>query len=103
MGYLDVNRLRFDFLTCILVLFDVFILPLENSIGLDFVGDSTVLLLNQVHSIFDIIFFVDLVLGFRRAYINEKTGLQVICPKLIAIRYLKFYFWIDLLGCIPFG
>lgn len=49
-----------------------------------------------------IVFFIDLILGFFRAYINEKTGGYVNQPKLIAINYLKFYFWIDLLGCLPF-
>ena len=43
-----------------------------------------------------------MILGFRRAFINDKTGEHVMNPKLIAKNYLKFYFWIDLLGCIPF-
>jgi len=31
------------------------------------------------------------------------TGQEVRCPKKIAIRYLKFYFWIDMLSAVPFN
>ena len=41
-------------------------------------------------------------MGFRKGYINDVTGKHVRDGKLIAIQYLKFYFWIDLLSCIPF-
>ena len=57
--------------------------------------------IQKIEYLFTFIFFLDLILGFRRAYINEKTGYEVICPNKIAIRYLKFYFWVDLLGCLP--
>lgn len=38
LSYYSVNRIRFDFLTCVLVLFDCFLVPMKNSFGLDFVG-----------------------------------------------------------------
>lgn len=44
----------------------------------------------------------DVILGFRKAYLNEKTGTECRDPKLIAHRYLKGYFTVDLLSAIPF-
>lgn len=48
------------------------------------------------------IFAIDVILCFRKSYIHEITGKEIRDPKLIAKRYLKFYFWIDLLSAIPF-
>jgi len=48
------------------------------------------------------IFFIDILLSFRKAYLQNRNGQEVRDPKLIAIKYLKFYFWIDLLSAIPF-
>ena len=48
------------------------------------------------------IFMLDIVLGFRKAYLNEKSGIECRDPKKIAKRYLGKYFIIDLLSAIPF-
>lgn len=40
---------------------------------------------------------------FRKAYIDERTGLEVTNGKLIAKHYLKFYFWVDIISAIPFS
>jgi len=48
------------------------------------------------------IYAIDVILGFRKAYLNDKIGIEVSDPKLIALRYLKFNFWIDLISAIPF-
>ena len=37
----NINVLRFDFLTCILVLFDCFIVPMKSSFGLEFIEQKT--------------------------------------------------------------
>ena len=102
MSYHSVNRLRFDFFTCILVLFDCIFIPFKVSFGLQFMGQKAKSQIEIVEYFIDSIFFLDLILGFCRAYINEKTGDHVTSHKLIAIKYLKFYFWFDLLGCLPF-
>jgi hypothetical protein len=49
-----------------------------------------------------IVYIVDFFLGFRKAYLDDRTGREVRKPCLIAKRYLKFYFWVDLLSVIPF-
>lgn len=47
-----------------------------------------------------IVFFSDIVLNFRFSFINE-TGDEVTNPKLIAIHYLKRWFFIDFLAFFP--
>lgn len=47
-------------------------------------------------------FSLDVIIGFRKAYLNNKTGGEVRDPILIAKKYLKSHFIIDLLSGIPF-
>ena len=49
-----------------------------------------------------VVFLIDLVIGFRKAYLNDQLGKEVRDPWLIAKRYLKFYFWIDLISALPY-
>ena len=52
---------------------------------------------------FDALFFIDLILNFRTSYVNEKTGLEVLEPKLIAKNYVFHWrFWLDLISTLPF-
>ena len=48
------------------------------------------------------VFMIDLIIGFRKAFINENLGIEIRDPWLIAKRYLKFFFWIDLISAMPF-
>jgi hypothetical protein len=47
------------------------------------------------------VFWIDVLIGFRRAYLNDNYQI-VSNPKKIAIKYLKFFFWVDALSAIPF-
>eukprot|EP00980_Cylindrotheca_fusiformis_P020957 scaffold7970_cov118-Cylindrotheca_fusiformis.AAC.13 len=47
------------------------------------------------------IFAVDMVVHFNLAYFNEENQL-IYSHREIAKRYLSFYFWIDLVGVMPF-
>lgn len=51
----------------------------------------------------DILFLVDLILNFFTAYEKEHNGVIVFVtkPKLIAAKYLKGWFWVDLIALIP--
>lgn len=55
-----------------------------------------------VEELITALFVLDLLVGFRRGYICDKTGDHITSSGKIAIRYLKFFFWIDLLASIPF-
>ena len=70
----NVHALRFDFLTCVLVLFDCFLVPMKSSFGLDFMGQKTKENFQILEYLITAIFFLDLILGFVKAYNDEKTG-----------------------------
>lgn len=59
--------------------------PMKNSFGLDHIDENILSKLTIIEYLVTIIFFMDIVLGFRRAYIDEKSGEHVMNPKLIAI------------------
>ena len=55
---------------------------------------------NNTRSYIDIAFIIDIVLSFLTAYSNDE-GTIVNSHYLIARRYLRSYFWIDLVSGIP--
>ena len=93
--------IRFDFLTCLLVFYDCFMVPFKNTYGDHFFSEFSVTVIYFVDTLISLIFGFDVLLGFRKAYL-EKNGTLVKDPVKIAKRYLKFYFWIDLVSAIPF-
>ena len=93
--------IRFDFVTCTLVFYDCFMVPFKNTFGSEFFSDTSIQVIFFIDSLISLLFTIDLILGFRKAYLDE-TGTLIKDPKKIAIRYLKFYFWIDLVSAIPF-
>lgn len=54
-----------------------------------------------VDSIVDVIFFIDIVLNFHTTYVGPG-GEVVSDPKVIRVNYLKSWFIIDLLSCLPY-
>ena len=54
-----------------------------------------------VDSIVDVIFFIDIVLNFHTTYVGA-AGEVVSDPKVIRVNYLKSWFIIDLLSCLPY-
>ena len=51
--------------------------------------------------IVDVAFFIDIIANFFTTYIHEKTDTEITSISQISIRYLKFYFWIDLIAIVP--
>ncbi|XP_011308315.1 potassium voltage-gated channel protein eag isoform X6 [Fopius arisanus] len=54
-----------------------------------------------VDSIVDVIFFIDIVLNFHTTFVGAG-GEVVSDPKVIRMNYLKSWFIIDLLSCLPY-
>ncbi|XP_037036677.1 potassium voltage-gated channel protein eag isoform X2 [Bradysia coprophila] len=54
-----------------------------------------------VDSIVDVIFFIDIVLNFHTTFVGAG-GEVVSDPKVIRVNYLKSWFIIDLLSCLPY-
>ena len=71
LSYYDVNRRRFEFLTCILVIYDSVIVPFYLSFGPNTLSQSTQDILKIVDISIKFIFFLDLIIAFRKAYIDE--------------------------------
>ncbi|CAF0853279.1 unnamed protein product [Rotaria sordida] len=55
-----------------------------------------------VDSIVDVIFFIDIILNFHTTYVHTKSGEVISDPKRIRKTYLKSWFIIDLLACLPY-
>lgn len=53
------------------------------------------------HSIVDVIFFIDIVLNFHTTFVGPG-GEVVSDPKIIRMNYLRSWFIIDLLSCLPY-
>lgn len=96
------NLLIFNFLTCNLVVYDCIMVPFKNTFGSNIFDDDTKRVLDIIDSSIKFVFAIDVILGFRKAYVNEKTGTIQRDSVKIALRYLKLYFWIDLVSAIPF-
>lgn len=60
----------------------------------------------KVIKIYDIlitcVFFIDIIINFNRVYF-DKNNRYVTSRKKIAKRYLKLWFWIDLVAFLPFS
>ena len=54
-----------------------------------------------VDSIVDVIFFIDIVLNFHTTYVGPG-GEVVSDPAVIRVNYMKSWFMIDLLSCLPY-
>lgn len=92
-------RLRWDLWVITLVLFNCVQVPMEIAFQEQFSNDSLVAFGYFV----DANFYIDIILNFRTTFINDKTGLEVIIGKQIAINYLmQWRFYCDLLSIIPF-
>ena len=56
---------------------------------------------NVLFSIVDVIFFIDIVLNFHTTFVGPG-GEVVSDPKIIRMNYLRSWFIIDLLSCLPY-
>ncbi|KAF6770654.1 hypothetical protein AHF37_10091 [Paragonimus kellicotti] len=54
-----------------------------------------------VDSIVDVIFFIDIVLNFHTTFVGPN-GDVISDPNIIRINYLKGWFIVDLLSCLPY-
>ena len=54
-----------------------------------------------IDSIVDVVFFIDIILNFHTTFVGP-AGEVVSDPKIIRMNYLKSWFVIDLLSCLPY-
>lgn len=87
-------KVAWDFLTTAIVLYQSFIYPVYFAFGM----------VHEAYYILDIsftaIFFADIIINFNCAFYSR--GALVTDRKAIALRYLKFWLWIDLISTFPY-
>jgi len=88
------RKIAWDILIGILILFSILTIPYVIAFKMNY---SIVL-----ECVIDSLFFLDIIATFNTAYEEKNTGLMVKNRKLIFMRYLEFWFWIDILSTIPF-
>lgn len=92
------RRIQFDLYIIILAIYNSIFLPFEIAFKPAFLGGSV---MYQFNKFTDLSFLLDIILNFRTTYVNQ-IGEEEKLPYNIAINYLKFRFWIDIISTIPF-
>ena len=86
-------KIVWDFFCMALIFYEIIAIPFSISFDVD---------LSDVFDIIvNLIFVTDIVLNFNTSY--YFNGNPIVNRKKIAIRYLKFWFWIDLSACFPYS
>ena len=91
-------RIKWDMLIALLAFVNVITLPLFSAFFPDVLDNNAYVWVNYIT---DVIFWVDIVVGFRTTYINVSNGDEITDQKKIALRYLKGKFIFDLLAVFP--
>ncbi|KAJ3157239.1 hypothetical protein HDU89_002651 [Geranomyces variabilis] len=90
---------RWDMLSLLLLFFTASVTPFETAF---IASSSNIDILFLVNRLVDIIFTIDMGVSIRTPFRDPQTGRLVRDGKLIFLRYLRSWFFIDLLSVIPF-
>ncbi|QDZ23601.1 voltage-gated ion channel protein [Chloropicon primus] len=88
-----------DIYMVILLLFTTIVTPFEVCF---LSSDLIPVWLLVVNYVVDCSFFVDLLLNFNRMSFDENTGIPIADLKVIRSQYLRGYFFVDFISCLPF-
>ena len=64
---------KWNFFTCILVLYDCYMVPYKNSFGSKIFSSNIEMFLMIVDNTIKFAFGIDVIIGFRKAYFNDAT------------------------------
>lgn len=92
------TRIRWDLFIILLATINCFQVP--YNVAFADVGDTNIGL-DIFNGFIDFFFMMDVVINFRTSYLNDMTGTEVLDSKMIAVKYLKTRFWVDILASIP--
>jgi hypothetical protein len=96
-------RRHWDILTLVLLAYTAIFTPFQVSFYGDIMRpDNTAewLFVAVLDRIVDVIFGIDIIVNFRSAW--EEQGILVFNSKDACLRYIKFWFWLDLMSVFPF-
>lgn len=96
--YSDKFKVYWDGLIIALALYNCFSVPIKVAFQPDTMQNIEVFVIDLL---IDISFFLDIVVGFRTTYVNDK-GNEISDTKLMAKNYAKKRFLIDLIATLPF-
>jgi hypothetical protein len=86
-------RIRWDLFIMFLATWNCFYVPFNVAFEADIFGKTPSAVMNWL---IDILFMIDVVVNFRTAILDEKTGKEIYDGKIIALSYLRGKFWIDI-------
>jgi hypothetical protein len=89
-------RQRWDILIISLVLYNVMVIPMELGLAL-----KTNTAWTAFDYFVDVLFALDIVFNFHTGHLDEQNKL-IMDPKMIAKRYIKSWFFLDILATFPF-
>ena len=89
-------KLAWDSFTTLLILYSVITVPFFVCFDIALSTEMA-----SFHLVIDFIFFVDVIVSFRTAYLEPTTGIVDTIPSHMAMKYLKGWFWPDFVSCIP--
>lgn len=95
-------RLVWDLVMAALLSVLAFYIPFRVCFYWNDVQDEEPLSIFWLENSIDMLFALDIIFNFFTAY-QDKNGFLVTDPKKIALKYVKGFFFIDLIATIPFG
>ena len=90
-------KVAWDIFICVLVIYSIIMIPIR--IGFDARPEFGFTVFD---GFIDCVFFLDMCLSFNTAFFDNGLEMYIYSRKLIALNYMKFWFWIDLVSTIPF-
>jgi len=87
-----------DWIILVLTFYTSVMVPFNAAFRNKTIADIPLLV---VDSIVDVIFFIDIVLNFHTTFVGP-SGEIVSDPNIIRMNYLKSWFVVDLLSCLPY-
>ena len=86
-----------DLLILVMAIFNSFAVPLEYVV-VELGQNESYQMIDLAINIF---FIFDIIIGFRTTYF-DSMGNKIRSPKLVALRYIKGMFFVDLFSSIPY-
>lgn len=91
------RKLKWDVMMALLIIYSVLVVPFRISFGVPATGFFAIF-----DWFVDGLFFMDIIITFRTAYIHPEEEILIVVPKMIARHYLRGWFTVDFVSTFPF-
>ena len=95
-------KLAWDLIIMVILSFVILVLPTRIAFNYDSDENGTEPKWQAIYNFIDFMFLIDIVLTFFTSYTDEMQNIEITDRKLIASRYLRGFFILDLLSVVPF-